>query len=147
MLADASAVAGIPNVHLLGRRPHDALPAYCKGFDVGWIPYRIDERMTFVNPIKLREYLSAGLPVVSTAVPEVVRLADRLAARDACTVAADAPSTIAAIERALAADTPALRRARSAAMATETWTARVDTVTKIVDDVARRRRATAGGQT
>jgi glycosyltransferase involved in cell wall biosynthesis len=147
VLSDASAIAGIPNVHLLGRRPHAELPAYCKGFDVGWIPYRIDERMTFVNPIKLREYLSAGLPVVSTAVPEVVRLAERLADRDACAIAGDAATTIAAIERALATDTPARRRERSAVMASETWTARVDTVAKIVDDVARRRRATAGGQT
>ena len=60
-------------MHLLGRKAHGDLPAYCKGIDVGLIPYRIDERMKFVNPIKLREYLSAGLPVVSTAVPEVRR--------------------------------------------------------------------------
>ena len=67
--------ADLPNVHLLGQKKHDELPAYCKGFDVGMIPYRIDERMTFVNPLKLREYLSAGLPVVSTPVPEVRRYA------------------------------------------------------------------------
>jgi glycosyltransferase involved in cell wall biosynthesis len=145
VLSDAKAVAGLPNVKLFGRRPHHELPGYCKGFDVGWIPYRIDERMTYVNPIKLREYLSAGLPVVSTAVPEVVRMAQQLAVPDACTVASDAAATIAAIERALATDTPARRQARSAAMATETWSARVDTVAKIVDDVARRRRAALGG--
>ena len=73
VLGDVSAIKDLPNVHLLGQKRHDALPAYCKGFDVGMIPYRIDERMTFVNPLKLREYLSAGVPVVSTPVPEVVR--------------------------------------------------------------------------
>jgi glycosyltransferase involved in cell wall biosynthesis len=138
-LADTGAVHGLANVHRLGRKPHDQLPAYCRGFDVGWIPYRIDERMTFVNPIKLREYLSAGLPVVSTAVPEVARVAAEVAraAGDptACVIADDAAATIAAIERALAADTPARRRARSATMATETWAARVDTAAKIVDAI------------
>ena len=74
VLVDTEAIRDLPNVHLLGRRPHAELPAYGKGFSVGWIPYRIDERMTFVNPIKLREYLSAGLPVVSTPVPEVLRV-------------------------------------------------------------------------
>ena len=48
------------------------LDAYCKGFAVGIIPYIVNERMHYVNPLKLREYLSAGLPVVSTAVPEVL---------------------------------------------------------------------------
>ncbi len=140
-LTDVSAVAGLPNVHLLGRRPHAELPAYCKGFDVGWIPYRINQRMTFVNPIKLREYLSAGLPVVSTAVPEVVHMAKH----SPCAIAADAPATIAAIERALAENTPERRRQRSAQMTSETWTARVDNLRTIVDDIARRRRVASGG--
>ena len=132
-LDDVSAVAGLPNVHLLGRKPHAELPAYCKGMDVGLIPYRIDERMKFVNPIKLREYLSAGLPVVSTAVPEVRRYARW------CTIAEDGPAFIDAIEQALASDSAERRRERSAAMAAETWPMRVASVARIVDDVARER--------
>ena len=130
-LDDVSAVRGLPNVHLLGRKPHGDLPAYCKGMDVGIIPYRIDERMKFVNPIKLREYLSAGLPVVSTAVPEVRRY-ERW-----CTIAEDGPAFVAAIERALAEDSPERRRQRTEAMAQETWPMRVAEVARIVDDVAR----------
>ncbi|MBX3252481.1 MAG: glycosyltransferase, partial [Myxococcales bacterium] len=118
-LDDVGAVAGLPNVHLLGRKPHTDLPAYCKGMDVGLIPYRIDERMKFVNPIKLREYLSAGLPVVSTDVPEVRRYAPR------CTIADDGPAFVAAVESALASDSPARRRERSQAMERETWPMRV----------------------
>jgi len=68
---DVSRLLQFPNIHLLGRRDHDQLPNYCKGFDVGIIPYVVNERILHVNPIKLREYLSAGLPVVSTAFPEV----------------------------------------------------------------------------
>src|SRR5579884_1708555 len=72
-LDQTSPVDGLPNVHLLGRKPHDQLPAYCKGFDVAVIPYRLGERSPYVNPIKLREYPSAGRPGVSTPFPEGLR--------------------------------------------------------------------------
>lgn len=132
-LCDTSAIRGLPNVHLLGQKPHHELPAYCKGFDVGIIPYRIDERMQFVNPLKLREYLSAGLPVVSTPVPEVRRYP--ALAR----IAATPDGFIAAVEQALREGTPERRAARSAAMATETWAARVATVEQTIDQLVKKR--------
>jgi glycosyltransferase involved in cell wall biosynthesis len=137
IMVDTSKVAGLPNVHLLGRREHGDLPAYCKGFDVGIIPYRVDERMPFVNPIKLREYLSAGLPVVSTAVPEVRRYAHL------CTVADDHPGFQAAVEQALAENSLELRQKRSCAMQSETWQARVAQIERLVADVAARKRGKA----
>ena len=70
-LISTSALGKLPNVHLLGRRPYEALPAYCKGFDVALIPYLESDQLPYRNPIKLREYLAAGLPIVSTHVPEV----------------------------------------------------------------------------
>ena len=133
IMVDTAVVSSLPNVHLLGRQPHDQLPAFCRGFDVGLIPYRIDERMKFVNPIKLREYLSAGIPVVSTAVPEVKRYSTW------CTVAETADEFFAGIERALAEDSPEKRRARSASMENETWTARVAKVAATVAEVAARK--------
>ena len=137
-LSDTSAIKGLPNVHLLGQRRHDELPAYCKGFDVGIIPYLIDERMTYVNPLKMREYLSAGLPVVSTPVPEVIQ-------SKVCHIAADGASFVAAVERALRPDesSDAARIARSEAMRTETWSARVANVTTKIEEVAQRKRGTA----
>ena len=133
VLGDVSALRGLPNVHLLGQKRHDELPAYCKGFDVGMIPYVIDERMTFVNPLKLREYLSAGAPVVSTPVPEVVRYA-RL-----CRIAATPDEFVAALDATLREASPAARRARSDAMAQETWSARVTEVTRTVAEIAHRK--------
>ncbi|MFA5904041.1 MAG: glycosyltransferase [Desulfobacula sp.] len=65
------------NMHFLGRKPYKDLPAFCRHFDVGLIPFKVNELTHAVNPIKLREYLSAGLPVISTPMPEV-RLYDRL---------------------------------------------------------------------
>ena len=79
---DVSRLRVLPSVHLLGRKPYDSLPAYCKGFDVGIIPFPINEVTLNANPLKAREYLAAGLPVVSTAIPEVEVLGLCLTARD-----------------------------------------------------------------
>lgn len=131
---DTSRVARFPNVHLLGRRPHADLPRYCKGFDVGIIPYVISERMKYVNPIKLREYLSAGLPVVSTAVPEVTHYQEH------CAVAEDHEGFEQGVIAALASDSPERQRARSEAMKAETWSAKVDAVRATVARAAAARR-------
>ena len=61
----------LQNMHFVGRRSYEDLPAYCGHFDVGLIPFKINNLTRAVNPIKLREYLTAGLPVVSTCLPEV----------------------------------------------------------------------------
>ena len=61
----------IPNMHFLGRKPYKNLPAYCRHLDAGLIPFKINDLTIAVNPIKLREYLAAGLPVIATPLPEV----------------------------------------------------------------------------
>jgi len=68
---DVSQIAGLKNVHLLGKRPYELLPAYCKGFDVAILPFVVNRLTLYANPLKLREYLAAGLPVVSSDLPEV----------------------------------------------------------------------------
>lgn len=72
--ADTSVLRGVPNVHLLGRRSYQSLPGYCKAFDVAILPFVLNELTLAANPLKLREYLAAGLPVVATPLPEVQRL-------------------------------------------------------------------------
>lgn len=59
------------NLHILGARPYNDLPAWLKGFDVALIPFRITELVAHVSPTKTPEYLAAGRMVVSTAVPDV----------------------------------------------------------------------------
>lgn len=115
-------VRELPNVHVLGRRPYETLPAYCKGFHAGIIPFVVSDLSRAVNPIKLREYLSAGLPVVSTDLPEVK------ACSDLCSVAHGPEEFIASLEHALRDDTPAKRRQRSDAMRDETWEAKMKQV-------------------
>jgi glycosyltransferase involved in cell wall biosynthesis len=131
-LVDTSRLRSHPNIHLLGQRPHDRLPEYCRGFDLGIIPYSIDERMTFVSPVKLREYLSAGLPVISTPVAEVRRYPEY------CSVADGVAAFEQAAALALAQDSPALRRQRSDAMRSESWEERIRVVGERVMEAQRR---------
>ncbi len=72
--ADLSPLKDLVNVHLLGRRPYSALPADWKAVDVAILPFVWNELTLAANPLKLREYLAAGLPVVATPLPEVRRL-------------------------------------------------------------------------
>ena len=65
-----------PNVHFLGKRPYADLPAYAKRFDACVIPYRAGRWSHHANPLKLREYLATGRPVVSVETPEVAKFAD-----------------------------------------------------------------------
>jgi glycosyltransferase involved in cell wall biosynthesis len=59
------------NIIFLGPRNYTDLPSFCKAFDVAIIPFKITELVKNVNPLKLKEYLAAGNPVVSTRLPEL----------------------------------------------------------------------------
>jgi glycosyltransferase involved in cell wall biosynthesis len=131
--SDTAPVAELPNVHLIGRRRNHELPGYCKAFDVGLIPYRVSDQLPFRNPIKLREYLAAGLPVVSTPIPDVRRY-ERW-----CSIAETAPAFVESVEEALRRDSPELRRERSRAMKAETWSARAADIDRTVTDAIRGR--------
>ena len=91
---DTAALESVPNIHLFGRKPYAELPAYCKGFDVALMPFRINELTLNANPLKVREYLAAGLPVVSTAIPEVEVLG-------LCRIGRDADSFVREVREAL----------------------------------------------
>lgn len=65
---------GLNNVHLLGRKRPDQVPAYLKGFDVGLNPFQKVGIAEKVNPLKVYEYIAAGVPVVSVDMPEVMSL-------------------------------------------------------------------------
>ena len=61
------------NLHWLGQRPYAKLPEYVKGFDVCLMPFALNDATQYINPTKTLEYMAAGRPIVSTAVPDVVR--------------------------------------------------------------------------
>jgi glycosyltransferase involved in cell wall biosynthesis len=62
-----------PNIHYLGGKQYSELPAYLAGWDVALLPFALNESTRFISPTKTPEYLSAGRPVVSTSIRDVVR--------------------------------------------------------------------------
>lgn len=76
IVKDISNFKGMPNVHFLGARPYKLLPNYAKVFDVAIIPYILNAQVYNANPIKLREYLAAGKPVVTVRSPEIEKFSD-----------------------------------------------------------------------
>ncbi|WP_240686895.1 glycosyltransferase [Amycolatopsis suaedae] len=96
-----------PNVYWLGARPYATIPAYGSGFDVAIMPWLDSPWIRRSNPIKLKEYLALGLPVVSTPFAELAKY------RDHVREATDAAGFVAAIRRSLAeggSSTPELAR-------------------------------------
>ena len=106
----------LPNIHLLGRKPYADLPAYCKGFDVALNPFRASKLTHNFNPLKVREYLAAGLPVVSTPIPEVAVLPQ-------CRIGATHAEFLTAVDRAL--EQPGPQTTISDSVREETWEARL----------------------
>jgi glycosyltransferase involved in cell wall biosynthesis len=61
----------LPNVHLVGPRPFESLPAIMRKLDVGIIPHQINAFSRVFRPLKLCEYLGRGVPVAATRLPEL----------------------------------------------------------------------------
>ncbi len=123
--------AGLPNIHWLGERDHDSLPSYLRLFDVGLIPFRHVPLTRNANPIKLYEYLAAGVPVVSTGLPSVRPLPG------AVWIADDAVRTIRCCEDALTRNTATDRHRRSQLMKSESWEARLERISEIIESRGR----------
>jgi glycosyltransferase involved in cell wall biosynthesis len=123
---DLAALRRLQNVHVLGHKPYEQLPAYCKAFDLGLVPFPRNEATRHANPLKVREYLAAGLPVVSTPVPEVEALG-------CCYIGDTADSFCAAIEAALAASDS--RQLRSEGVRQESWENRLEELRRHITDL------------
>lgn len=120
---DLSRLTALPNVHALGRKPFEELPAYAKAFDVAINPFPLNEVTLNANPLKVREYLAAGLPVVSTRIPEVEVVKE-------VAIADSTEAFLEAIEVALRKPGP--RAERSEAMRRESWEAKLEEVRRAV---------------
>ena len=62
----------LENIHYLGPKTYDELPAYLAGWDFAMIPFEKNESTKFISPTKTPEYLAAGKPVISTSITDVV---------------------------------------------------------------------------
>lgn len=85
-----------PNIHWLGPKAYEALPAYLAGWEVGLMPFALNEATRFISPTKTPEFLAAGVPVVSTAVRDVLR---PYGEAGLVAIAADAPAFVRGADR------------------------------------------------
>jgi glycosyltransferase involved in cell wall biosynthesis len=134
------------NIHLLGTKSFAELPAYVACFDVGIIPFVVNELTRAVSPIKLKEMLAAGCPVVSTALPEVEkcqRLSSLAATNhseaqqsdgEAVAIAGNADEFISLVERRLEHPLPFSQKLRlSEKMKDESWEKKVKEILHLVE--------------
>jgi len=139
---DMSPVEGKPNVFVLGRRPYAELPAYSRGFHASIVPFKMTELTHSVNPIKLREYAAAGLPIVSSPLPEVVKCSD------IATCASSFDEWVDALRDAVQrGQDPTAREAQSRRVAHEDWAFRCEEIARLVDASASPRSRTARRKT
>lgn len=118
----------LENVVLIGRVPYDEVADYMAACDVLIMPWRQNEWIKACNPIKLKEYLAIGRPVVTTPFDELRRYEGLVR------VARDAESFAGEIERALNAPfDPAPGRAR---VESETWRAKADAVRRRLENLS-----------
>ena len=133
-VVDVSALKQMPNVVFAGVQPYADLPKWAKAIDVCILPFtKASIKLRAMSPLKLREYLAAGKPVVAVPVPEAKQFGK------AVLTAEDGPGFVAAIEEALATNSPELVALRQKLVAGNTWDSTVsNAVAKLQTEMSRR---------
>jgi len=125
---NVASLAKYANVKFLGVVEYSLLPSLLKSFDVAIVPHVLNDLTRAMNPLKVYNYLAAGIPVVSTAIPNVNEVADLIRIAD------NADDFISAIESCLATprqDAEAGRR--DDILASISWDARVAEILRLLD--------------
>jgi len=125
---DLDALTSIPNVTWLGARPYESIAAYGANFDVALMPWLRNSWIDSSNPIKMKEYLALGLPVVTTDFPEARRYADVM------TLTADSDAFVAAVKQRLVDHGPGTAESRRRAVMNDDWNVRAGELLALIDD-------------
>jgi len=123
---DTSAMATVRNIHLMGPRPHEALPRYVQHWDISILPFRNNAQIEACNPLKLREYMAAGTPIVSSNFPALRGY------RDLIRIAETPESFVNALRHART-EPESFRSARQQRVAPESWQARANSVAELLN--------------
>jgi glycosyltransferase involved in cell wall biosynthesis len=121
-------VSALENVRIVGGVPYDELPAYLAPVSVLLLPYLRDELAESLNPLKLKEYLATGLPVVATDLPEVRALSRFV------TIVNEPGECAEAIRRALSGSRPAAPELKEF-LAGESWDAKAEQFAAAITEV------------
>jgi len=117
--AEYASLGKFPNVHLIPRQPYRRVARYGASFDVCVMPWLRNEWIAYCNPIKLKEYLALGKPVVTTPFPQLQFY------KGLCYEAEGAEEFAVKVDLALDEDTPERRRERQAWASQHSWESRV----------------------
>ena len=117
----------LPNLHFVGKRPYQQLPEYGRQFAVAILPSKASQQAFFGNPLKLREYLAMGKPVVSIGTPEAKQFADLVE------IAETREEFLAKLDKVIAQpETHEAVQRRLDRVASQSWEARVAEVLRLV---------------
>ena len=130
---DIAMLRSLPNVMLPGPVPYHTLPSWARAFDVCIAPYVQNQQMLNANPLKIREYLATGRPVVAIWLPETEQFADVVR------LVRQRDEFAGAIEAALAEGIEANQARRLAAVRDSTWEARGECVYRTLEDALRKK--------
>lgn len=126
--ADVSALAHHPNVRFLGPRPHGQLASYSQHWEVSLLPFKRSRQIDASNPLKLREYLAAGRPVLASYdFPAAVSFGD------AVLIAGQGEAPSDAILRAHADNRP--KSLRQSFVLKESWDSRAATLKQWLEEL------------
>ena len=120
------------NIVFLGVRPHDQIPYYIKGFDVAIVPYICNKFTEGVYPSKLNEYLSMGVPVVTTNIKEIIELKSDY--EEAIVIADSSDEFIEAVEFSVHENDYSLRELRINIAKNNSWKSRFDGISIIIEE-------------
>ena len=123
---DTTSIEAEPNVHYVGQIPYDDVPSHAAAFDVALMPWLMNEWIESSNPIKMREYLAVGFPIVTTYFPELEPYIEHVYA------ARSHQEFLEGIDVALKDRDPERVRARRAAVEHSTWDAIAARVAKML---------------
>ena len=122
---------GLDNVYCLGQQPYSALPQYARLFDVGLIPFVMNDLTKAVNPLKLMEYYAIGMPVISTRLPDIVDVPGPLYFADTHEEFGNR------LEEILRGNLPELRLSAKEVARKNSWSARAESFIQFAEQAAR----------
>jgi len=117
--SDVSNLQKYKNIYFLGRKPYSEIPHYGKQFDIALMPWNQNRWIEYCNPVKTKEYLALGLPIVSVDYPELG------AFRDIIYASKNEDEFVNNILVALNEKSSDLSQRRRKRVANETWDAKV----------------------
>jgi glycosyltransferase involved in cell wall biosynthesis len=131
--SDLSSLRKYSNLHFLGQKPYDVIAHYGKMFDVAIMPWKRNKWIEFCNPVKTKEYLALGKPIVSIDYPELRPF------HDLVYPASDYDGFVQAIRRALGEDDETLVQKRRERVQHETWDDKVGQIEEFISKNVQRK--------